>query len=86
MKSYDKASEIIEKLASNEEYATRLYEGYAEAFPALHDFWTDLATEEIQHASWIRNLGLKAEKGCMFIEEGRFNIAAVQTFMKYLKS
>jgi rubrerythrin len=79
-----KASNLIEKLASNEEYVARLYRGYADTFPMQREFWISLAVEEMKHASWIRNLGLKTETRRIFVEEGRFNTVAIQTFMNYL--
>ncbi len=62
----EKTSSIIEKLASNEESVAELYRGYAGAFPVLGDLWNSLATEEMKHASWIRNLGREVEKGTLF--------------------
>jgi rubrerythrin len=79
-----KASNLVEKLASNEEFVARLYKGYANAFPVLREFWISLAAEEMKHASWIRNLGVKSETRRIFVEEGRFNTVAIQTFMNYL--
>ena len=52
-----KASGILDKLASNEESVSKLYRGYADAFPVLREFWSSLASEEVDHASCIRSLG-----------------------------
>ena len=79
-----KASELVEKLASNEESVARLYKGYADVFPILREFWRSLAAEETKHASWIRNLGTRRETRRIFVDEGRFNTVAIQTFMNYL--
>jgi hypothetical protein len=79
-----KISDLIEKLASNEEHVARLYNGYAEAFPILIGFWSSLATDEVKHASWIKNLGSKTETKRIFADENRFNIFAIQAFMDYL--
>jgi hypothetical protein len=75
------APQIIEKLASNEESIGRLYQGYADAFPVLRDFWMNLASEETKHASLIRSLAAKSGSDNVLINERRFNIAAVQTFI-----
>jgi len=80
----EKESDIIEKLASNEELVAKLYKAYADAFPNLRGFWDSLATEEIKHALWIRSLGAKTGTSQIFVDEGRFNIIAIQTFMKYM--
>lgn len=78
----DNSFDLIEKLATNEECVAKLYEGYASAFPSLREFWTYLTTEEMKHASWIRNLGEKTNQ--VFIEENRFNNTAIHTFTNYL--
>ena len=80
-----KISDILEKLASNEESVAELYRGYADTFPVLNDFWTSLATEEMKHASWLRNLGRETEKGTILVNEKRFNIMAVQSMTNYLE-
>ncbi len=75
---------IVERLASNEESIARLYRGYAEAFPVLLDFWTSLAVAEVNHASWLRDLGAKTLTSKIFVDESRFNTYALQTFTNYL--
>jgi len=77
----EKASNIVEKLAANEEAIARLYKGYADAFPTLREFWISLATEEKKHASWIRNLGAKTGISPIFIDENRFNTVAIQSLI-----
>ena len=79
-----KASNLIDKLAANEEYVGRLYKEYAEIFPILREFWIGLALEEANHASWLKKLNASISSGSIFIAEGRFNIFAIQTFMDYL--
>ena len=79
-----KASELVGKLASNEESVATLYNAYAKAFPVLREFWSSLASEEIKHASWIRNLGEETKTSPLFIDEDRFNTTAIQTFRNYL--
>lgn len=68
---------VVDLLARNEEAISELYEAYAYRFPDYEDLWTSLANDERKHASWIRNLS-------SYVEEGRFNIAAIQSFSKYL--
>jgi rubrerythrin len=80
-----KTASILERLASNEESVAKLYEGYANSYPVLNEFWISLATEEMKHASWIRNLGREVEKGAVFINEKRFNVVAVHSMTNYLK-
>ena len=58
-----RASSIINKLASNEESISKLYRGYAGAFPILREFWSSLVGEEVDHAFCSRNLGGKLDWG-----------------------
>jgi rubrerythrin len=83
--SIQNAFNIIEKLASNEESVAKLYRGYANAYPTLREFWISLASDEIKHASWIRNLSGKTGTSSIFIDKGRFNPIAIQTFTDYLE-
>jgi hypothetical protein len=79
-----KASNLIDILATNEEYIGKLYKEYAEVFPIFRDFWVGLAVEEANHAFWLHNLNANTTSSPIFIAEGRFNAFAVQTFMDYL--
>ena len=79
-----KASIILDKLVSNEESIAKLYRKYAAAFPILREFWSSLASEEINHASSIRNLGRQIGTLQVFMDEGRFNAIAIQTFTDYV--
>jgi|WetSurMetagenome_2_1015567.scaffolds.fasta_scaffold102969_2 rubrerythrin len=79
-----KVPPIVERLASNEESIAKLYQGYAEAFPVLLDFWTSLAVEEMNHASWLKDLGAKTLTSKTFVDESRFNTYALQTLTNYL--
>lgn len=79
-----KASIILDKLVSNEESIAKLYRKYADAFPILREFWSSLASEEIDHASCIRSLGGQIETLPVSMDEGRFNAIAIQTFIDYL--
>jgi len=80
-----KVPTIVERLASNEESIATLYRGYAEVFPVLLDFWASLAVEEVNHASWLRDLGAKTLTSKTFVDESRFNTYALQAFTNYLE-
>jgi hypothetical protein len=75
---------IIDLLAQNERNISSLYKAYSEKYVNLATFWTSLAHEEEQHASWIRQLGSKVNKEKIYIDEKRFNKAAIRTFIKYI--
>ncbi len=77
--------ETIEALANHEEAISELYRKYSDKFPDYEQFWLGLAEEEVLHAKWIRELMDEIEEGTAFFNEGRFNIVAVQTSLKYIK-
>jgi len=81
-----KQIEIIELLAEHEKGISRLYQEYARKFPEQKDFWSKIAREEIEHASWIFKLRSKAKEGLLYFKEGRFKIEAIKTSLEYLKS
>lgn len=80
----NRAAIITEKLGSNEELIAKLYCEYATAFPELKAFWDSLAADEVIHASWLRSLGSMTHTKEIFIDEKRFNTAAIQSYMDYL--
>jgi len=79
-----KASIILYRLVSNEEAIARLYRKYADAFPFLREFWSSLASEEMGHASSLRSLQGQIGTLPVFVDQGRFNATAIQTFTDYL--
>lgn len=62
MGSEKKQIEIIELLAEHEKEISRLYQEYTRKFPEQKDFWSKIAREEIEHASWIFKLRSKIKK------------------------
>lgn len=81
----EKSIKIVEMLAKNEEAVSRLYSAYADRFPEYKDFWSELAVDEIDHASELRKLCEIASSGSLYINEGRFNTTAISTFSSYLE-
>jgi rubrerythrin len=82
----EKQIEIIELLAEHEKEISRLYQEYARKFPEQKDFWSKIAREEIEHASWIFKLRSKIKEGTLYFKEGRFKMEAIKTSLEYLKS
>ncbi|MDD5509647.1 MAG: hypothetical protein PHI12_02365 [Dehalococcoidales bacterium] len=76
---------IVELLMDNEIGIGKLYRAYAKHFPDHRTFWTALAGEEVEHASWLGKLSLKIEEGSVLIDERRFNTSAIKTFSDYLE-
>jgi len=81
-----KQIEVIELLAEHEKAISQLYKEYARKFPEQKDFWSKIAEEEIEHASWIFKLRSQAEKGSLYFKEGRFKTEAIKTSLEYVKS
>jgi len=77
---------VIKLLAEHEKVISQLYREYARKFPEQKDFWSKIAAEEIEHASWIFKLRSQAEKGSLYFKEGRFKIEAIKTSLEYVKS
>jgi hypothetical protein len=78
--------EIIDNLAANEEILNRLYRGYAAAFPVESEFWNALASEEVKHSAYLKDLAVKAGTSPLFINEHRFKVGAIKTFTSYLNN
>lgn len=76
--------DILNRLAENEETIGILYQQYAKRFPDYDGFWSGLACEEKEHVGWIRALCSTASESGLFIDRGRFNEEAVQTYVNYL--
>jgi len=85
MNSEDNQIKVIEVLASHEEAISELYRKYSDKFPDYEQFWLGLAEEEVLHAKWIRELRDDIEEGTVFFNEGRFNIVAIQTSLKFIE-
>jgi hypothetical protein len=80
----EKQMTIVDLMAKNEEAVSALYKVYADKFPERQDFWLSLSEEEVDHANWIRDLTVKANKGELYIDENRFNPEAIGQFLAYL--
>ena len=78
--------EVIKLLAEHEKVIGQLYKEYARKFPEQKNFWSKIAREEIEHASWIFKLRSKIEEGSLYFKEGRFKMEAIKTSLGYLKS
>lgn len=78
--------EVIKLLAEHEKAISQLYKEYARKFPEQKNFWSKIAEEEIEHASWIFKLRSQVEKGSLYFKEGRFKTGAIKTSLEYVKS
>ena len=78
-------AEVIEFLIQHEEAIGQLYKAYAEKFPNKKDFWTAFCKEELDHASWLKRLRPKVEKGLFEFNEGRFELEIVKKSINNIK-
>ena len=69
-------AQIIELMAQNEEVFNKLYTVCANKYPEYKDFWLQIANEETNHASWLRDLKPQIEIGNLSFNEDRFNLKA----------
>ncbi|MHC4757939.1 MAG: hypothetical protein ACYTE8_04725 [Planctomycetota bacterium] len=62
MSSNDNQLEIVEMLAGHEELIGQLYSQHAQKLPEFSEFWNKLASEEAQHAHWLRRLNKRIQQ------------------------
>ena len=86
MDSKNNQMNVVDLLINNEVNVGKLYRAYAKRFREHCNFWADLASGEVEHAFWIRKLASKIADGTVFVNENRFNAAAIKTFSRYLES
>ncbi|MEI6809400.1 MAG: hypothetical protein WCN95_11825 [bacterium] len=70
--------QILELLASYEEVIAALYTTFAKHLPDYKEFWQHLAKEEVGHAQLLRGLNKFLDRGFLFKDIGRFDIAEIQ--------
>ena len=86
MDSGMKKIKTLELMAKHEKAISQLYQEYARKFPKHKDFWSKIASEEIDHAKWISRLHAQTKEGSLHFNEGRFKEAAIETSLDYVKS
>jgi len=84
MDNRQRSRKILEMLAANEEAVARLYRMYADIFPKLRDFWSELAEEEIYHCRLIQKLWTSKDDH-VEINEDRFDTVLFLTSSNFLK-
>jgi hypothetical protein len=77
-------SAIIDALVANEKKLSKLYQTYATTYREYQDFWFILASEELEHASWIRDLEESYRRGTLWVNDN-FHIEAVKLFGGFLE-
>ena len=84
MATVDENSSIVDMLARNEELIAELYSFYAGKFPEQHDFWAQLADDEMDHRNSIRAYSASKGSDDYFTEE-RFDRTILSTSLKYMR-
>jgi rubrerythrin len=80
-----KQAQTIELMAQNEEIFNRLYVAYASKYPEYKDFWIEIANEETNHASWLRDLKSQIEIGNLSFADDRFDLSLVFKYLEHAK-
>lgn len=78
-------SKIIVLLTRQELLLAELYRFYANLYPDLRDFWSELSREQLEHATWVEYCYKKAEEGAVNFEEKNIKTYTVESFVKYLE-
>ncbi len=86
MDSGKKKIRTLELMVEHEKAISQLYQAYARLFPKQKEFWSKIASEEIEHANWISRLHSQVEEELLYFKERRFNEAAIETSLEYVKS
>ena len=76
---------LLGALKEHEQIIAHLYKVYAEKFSEWKDFWTELSSEEIQHACWLDTLQARLEDSSENFVEERFPIEAIEHSVVYVK-
>lgn len=85
MNNEDKQFEILEKMASNEELLSELYQLFAKKFKTHTDFWQHIAYEEVNHADWIRDLSNKIREGSVTYNQDSLMVTGVDYFADQIR-
>jgi hypothetical protein len=80
-----KTTDTVELLAQHEEAISRLYKAYAGKYPSHSTLWSDLVTDEINHAHWLRDLRAQVGGTSLVINPGRFKLGPAQASLKYVE-
>jgi rubrerythrin len=77
-------SKIIVLFTQQEFLVAEIYRFFAGLYPDLREFWSDLAKEQMEHATWIEYLYKKTQEGTVHFSEEQVKTYTVESFVKYL--
>ena len=78
-------SKIIVLLTQQELLVAEFYRFFSSLYPDLREFWSDLAKEQMEHATWVEYLYKKAQEGAVHFDEDKIKTYTVESFVKYLE-
>lgn len=83
MEDYKKR--LIELYIEQELLVASLYMRFSERYAVHKDFWIKMASEEREHAEWIKHLLDSVEMDKVFFSEGKTRTYTVSTSIAYIK-
>ncbi|MHC4293281.1 MAG: hypothetical protein ACYSTX_03215 [Planctomycetota bacterium] len=82
----DSQERIVEMLAEHEEAIGLLYSEYSKKLPQCAGFWEKLASEEEQHAHWLRRLNKRIQQeNCGYINTKKFSEELIEESLRRIK-
>jgi hypothetical protein len=81
----DYQTKLISLYIEQELSLAQLYLLFSEQQPEHEDLWAPLYHEELEHASWIEYLAVKAAAGTLQFHEDRTKTYTVEALLNYLK-
>jgi rubrerythrin len=81
----DYQEKIVALLIRQELLVAELYRFFAGLYPDLREFWTDMAREELEHATWLEYLLNKARTGAVIFREEKIRTYTVESCLKYVE-
>ena len=76
---------IIAAMIRHELALAELYRAFGEQLAPMKDFWSRLAHEETRHAGTLQGLAKKTGTKPLYLNERKFNAAAIDTSLSFLK-
>ena len=78
--------EIVALLARHEEAIGGLYRLFADKCEGYGEFWSELASEEYQHAEWIGRLNKRIQDGAGRVRQELFDGGAIEKSLDHINN
>lgn len=76
---------LLESFIKNERLLAELYKIYAEKFPKFKDFWSNLVSDEINHAHMIEGFYSEVKKGNILFSSERFREEPIEGIIVHVQ-